>query len=250
MRFPALCLLTLAAVAADPVNAQFAERGPDGGTTTHITGVELLAIKNAPLMGKSQITWTRALEDGSTVSTVSEANLARDSQGRMYRELVSRVPLNSAEKSRLNEFTILDPVTKTRTVCKVRTRECLRGDYHPVISFRARPTGSFDGGKRYLERQNLGTQLVNGMDTVGTLETLTTYPGVVGNDRALVSTHEFWYSGQLQTNVKVIRKDPTEGTQVVNLIDLSTSEPDPRTFAIPSNYVVHDERTPSRVAPR
>jgi hypothetical protein len=69
---------------------------------------------------------------------------------------------------------------------------------------------------------------------------------VLGNERPLVSTREFWYSDELQTNLKVTRVDPREGTQAIWITDLSTAEPDPHLFEIPLGYSVRDLREPAQ----
>jgi hypothetical protein len=50
----------------------------------------------------------------------------------------------------------------------------------------------------------------------------------------------------LRTNLAVTRIDPREGRQVVRPIDLSLSEPDPRTFDIPDGFTFLDQRISAR----
>jgi hypothetical protein len=225
--------------------AQEASRAPDGGTSYRVDGVELLGIPNKPLSGKSSIEWTRTLEDGSTVTVHLEANLARDSQGRMYRERRSFVPVNSGQQPRLTEIRLLDPAAKSQANCTVATKQCIVSDYRPRTSFRLMPAGAFANGTRFLAREDLGTNTIEGMNVAGTKETVTVNAGVLGNDRPLASTREFWYSAELETNLAVTRIDPREGKQVVKLVELSRSEPDPRLFEIPDGYSVRDARVQS-----
>jgi hypothetical protein len=58
----------------------------------------------------------------------------------------------------------------------------------------------------------------------------------------VVTTREFWYSSDLEINLSVTRKDPREGTQVIQLVDLSRSEPDPSLFQVPADFTVADMR--------
>jgi len=222
--------------------AQTPARAPDGGTTYHVDGVDLLPLPGMPLTGKSSIQWTRSLEDGSTVTVHLEANLARDSAGRMYRERRSFVPAGSDLQPRLSEILLFDPTARTRTVCTVATKKCVVSDYIPRRQFALQRPGPFANNTRFLAREDLGTDVIDGMNVVGTRETTTINPGVVGNDRPLVSTREFWYDAALRTNLAVTRIDPREGKQVIRLIDLSLSEPDPHTFDIPDGYTVLEQR--------
>lgn len=69
-------------------------RGPDGGTHTRVTGIQILPATGKPFSGRDSIDWTLRLEDGTVIIKHLDANLARDSQGRIYRERVTFVPAN------------------------------------------------------------------------------------------------------------------------------------------------------------
>jgi len=99
-------VLLLAMLGVATLPAQEPSRGPDGGTTYHVSGVDLLAIPDKPFSAKTRTDWTRVLEDGSTVKVFLEARLARDSQGRVYRERRSFVAAGSTAKSRLQHHTL------------------------------------------------------------------------------------------------------------------------------------------------
>jgi hypothetical protein len=222
------------------------ERGPDGGTRYHVAGIEVLPYQGKPFTGKDSITWTRQLADGSLVTIHLYANVARDSQGHIYRERRSFVPAGSDQEPRLTETILFDAAAHTRTTCTVATRQCEITDYHPQASFTPQSVGPFANGTRYLTREDLGTKTIDDLNVVGTLEKITINPGVVGNDRPLTTTREFWYSPDLETNLAVTRDDPREGKQVIQLTELSRSEPDPAIFQTPAGYTVQDARKPVR----
>ena len=238
-------LLAVSLLLACGLAAQEADepsRGPDGGTQVHVTGIKILPVTGKPFSGSDSVDWTRNLEDGTVVATHLDAKLARDSQGRIYRERVSFVPANSGQQSRRKEIILSDPITHTRITCAVAARRCEVTDYHAPTSFTLMPAGSFDNGKRLLTRESLGSDVINGLDVVGTRETTSINAGVLGNNQPLISTREFWYSPDLQVNLSVTRKDPREGTQVIHVVDLSRSEPDPAMFQVPAGFVVVDSR--------
>jgi hypothetical protein len=239
----AASLLLSGALVAQESDEPF--RGPDRGTSIRVHGIEILPNAGKPFSGRDHIEWTRTLEDGSVVTTHLNAFLARDSQGRIYREHVNFVPGNSNLPSRRREFDLLDPVTHTRTVCMTATRHCTITNYYASTSFTPTPAGPLAKGTRYLSRESLGTSTVDDLNVIGTRETLTINAGVVGNTQPLVATKEFWFSPDLQVNISVTRKDPREGTQVIHVEDLSRSEPDPAIFQIPHGFVVQDIRQQS-----
>jgi hypothetical protein len=114
------------------------------------------------------------------------------------------------------------------------TKRCDVTGYHALTTYAPRPPGPFDNGKRKLTRESIGNDKIDGIDLVGTRETLTIAAGVLGNSQPLVVTREFWYSPELQVNLAITRKDPREGTQVIHVSDVSRSEPDPAIFKIPA----------------
>lgn len=217
-------------------------RGPDGGTSYHVDGISVRPLPGEPFSGRSTTEWTRTLEDGSVVTTHLFAMVARDSQGRIYREGRHFVPANSEQEPMRYRFMIFDPTTHTRTLCLVASHTCQVSDYYAPTSFTARPAGPFDHGRRTLARESLGNDVMDGINVVGTRETITINAGVIGNSQALSITREFWYSPELQINLAVTRKDPREGAQSVRVNEVTRSEPDPNMFRVPEGYAVHDVR--------
>ena len=133
----ALSLLLVSSLAAQDSEAP--SRGPDGGTQVHVDGIKILPVAGKPFSGVDSVDWTRNLADGTTVATHLNAKLARDSQGRIYRERVSFVPLNSNQQPKPREIFLLDPVTHTRTVCVVAARRCTVTGYRAPTLFKNHP---------------------------------------------------------------------------------------------------------------
>jgi hypothetical protein len=249
MRLRALLWFAGSALLACTVIAQEStepSRGPDGGTRTHVDGIQVLPVAGKPFSGRDSIEWTRALEDGSVVTTHLTALVARDSRGRIRRERSTFVPANSNDQSKVMDMIILDPAEHTRTTCTIATRHCAITPYFTPVKFAPVPAGPLDNGTRYLTRESLGTDTVDELNAVGTRETLTINAGAIGNNQPVVTTREFWYSSDLEINLSVTRKDPREGTQVIQLVDLSRSEPDPSLFQVPADFTVVDMRAAAK----
>lgn len=249
MKLRALLLFAASVFLACSLSAQDStetSRGPDGGTRVHVTGIQVLPVTGKPFSGRDSIEWTRTLEDGSVVTTHLTALVARDNQGRIRRERTNFVPADSNQQSTPMDMIILDPAEHTRTTCNISSRRCTVTDYSTPMKFSPIPAGPLDHGKRFLARESLGTEVVDDLNVVGTRETLTINAGVIGNSDPVVTTREFWYSSDLEINLSVTRKDPREGTQVIQLIDLSRDEPDPSLFRVPSDFVIEDQRTAAK----
>lgn len=234
-------LIAASAISTGFLCAQEAERGADGGTTFRVHGVVVLPVQKMPFSGTDHIVWTRTLEDGSLIKTHLDAVVARDSAGRIYRESHTFTADGSSE-TKFTGFSIYDPASHTRTSCSTGKHSCTVTKLFMPVTYTAMPTGPFDNGKRFLARESLGTNTLNGFEVTGTRETTTINAGVLGNDRPLITTREFWYSPDLQVNLSVTRKDPREGTQLIQLDNLSRSEPPPERFQIPSGYTIENAR--------
>jgi hypothetical protein len=234
-------LLTVTLAAQEPAEVL---RGPDRGTQYRVHGIQVLPAPGRAFSARDKIEWTRTLEDGSVITTRLFATVARDSQGRIYREHRSFVPANSNQQSRWIDMVFLDPVAHTGTTCTIAKHDCAISSYHESATFTPVPAGPIADGKAFLSRESLGTNIVDDLKAVGTRETITINPGVVGNNQPLVITREFWYSPDLQVNLSVTRKDPRIGTQILQLVDLSTAEPDPAQFRVPDGFVVQKLRKP------
>jgi hypothetical protein len=244
MKSTAFFLLVACVFLGGDAATQEPSRGPDAGIGHgHIPGVDVLPIPNSQFSAKTTTEWVRTLEDGSTVNLHLDAFLARDSHGRVYRENHHFVPANTKAEAPLYEIHLLDPVTRTQLHCLGKTYECVLSKHKPTTYFETTPEGSYDQGTRTLTRERLGTDTIEGLPVIGTRETWTVRPGADGNEQPLVSTREFWYSEELQTNLAVTRIDPRVGKQIIHLSHISRAEPDPHLWEVPIGFRVRDLRS-------
>jgi hypothetical protein len=204
-------------------------------------GVQVLVIAEKPFSARYNIDSSRSLDDGSAQTTHIETTVARDSEGRVYREHHSIPPGNSDEQSSLTNFFMLDPVAHTRTSCNVTARHCHITRYRGVSLFRPIPDGSFDPGYRSVTRRELGSDVIFGLDVFGTRQT-TAFRGGWPAEKWQVSTQEFWYAPDLGLNLYTPSKTPNASTRAVRVSELARAEPDPARFQIPPNFTVEDHR--------
>jgi len=249
MRYTTPVLLSILFIGISSSHAQSEpqlQRGPDGASRTLVPGIEVLPFLGLAFTGKDNIIWTRTMEGGGTITTYLEANVVRDNWGRVFRERHNYSPANTNPQSTLTESYVLDPVAHTRTTCINATHHCSITFYRANFSPRLQPAGPYDNGQRFLTRESIGNKTIDDLPVIGTRETTSIAPGVVGNDQALTLTREFWYSTDLKTNLSVTRNDPREGNVTIRLTILSRAEPDPSIFAIPNGFTVQDDRPSSK----
>jgi hypothetical protein len=213
-----------------------------GAVRTHIEGIDIPSVPNAPFSAKIVVTWDEPLVGGGSVSRKYYTLVARDSQGRVHRETREFVPANSTAEPRLRSFTISDPVSGTRTVCTEASMGCAASAFHARLPLAGEGGGALAVSTGNATRENLGQQTLNGMHVVGTRETVTGMAGSNGSSRIALSHTESWYSPDLQMDLAITRTNPQLGQVTLKVTDLVRSEPDPSWFAVPSGYEVKDAR--------
>jgi hypothetical protein len=219
-------------------------RAPDGGTTYHVTGVVLLPVPGKPFSADTETVWTRPLAGGGSLTTHLNARLARDAEGRMYRERRSFVPEGSERKSTLHEIEIFDPVNHIKTFCTMAAQRCIVTDYldHPDHRSPTAPVLATPVVTRSFTREPLGTETIEGLTVTGTREA-TRQPSQGADAAPLVSTREFWYSAELETNLAVTRINPVEGTQAIHLSNIHLGDPEASLFTVPKGFTLEDQRS-------
>src|SRR5580700_1633295 len=84
--------------------------------------------------------------------------------------------------------------------------------------------------------EDLGTQVIEGVNAQGVRTTRTISTGEIGNEKPIEIVTEVWTSPDLKTIVMSKRTDPRSGEQTFRLTNIVRSEPDPTLFAIPADF--------------
>jgi len=203
---------------------------------------------NAPFTLLLQTEWVRGLPDGGAITTVNQRRIARDGEARIYMERWILVPKDGKVKSEMTTIQISDPNNHTLYNCFMLEpkKQCVLVSYTPspnaVFKFQGPPTGPLPDGMGEAIHEDLGAQLVAGVETTGTRDTVIYNPGLFGNDRKMTIEREFWYSPKLGFNLLSKRSDPRIGTQTFTAANLILSEPDPTLFDLPEGFKVVDRR--------
>lgn len=88
--------------------------------------------------------------------------------------------------------------------------------------------------------EQLGKQIVEGVEAEGTRTTTTIEAGKIGNERPIVITSERWYSPELQTVVMTRRSDPRQGETTYKLTNINRAEPARSLFEVPADYTIKE----------
>jgi hypothetical protein len=240
---PLLVVVFLAAsLSAQSPTPEDALHAPDGGVREMIMSIFLPPLAGAPFQAMVNTEWTKHLPDGGTTTVINHRLVVRDSQGRIYQERRTLVPKGGDRPSNVWRIEISSPVTHAKYFCNAALSQCELQSYDAPVAEAVLPVGPIGDGKRELSRASLGSKTIQGVDVIGTRETITIAPGTIGNSTPIDVTKEFWYSPKLGINLQVTRLDPMHGDQIFNVTNISLAEPDARLFVLPVNCKIVDMR--------
>lgn len=84
--------------------------------------------------------------------------------------------------------------------------------------------------------EDLGMQVIEGVNAQGTRTTRTIAAGEIGNEKAIDIVTEVWISPELKTIVMSKRSDPRTGEQTFRLTNITRAEPDAALFTVPADF--------------
>jgi hypothetical protein len=214
-------------------------------------------VTGAPFSATETVTHQESLADGNQISHQTQSTISRDSQGRVFTEhtadtgaagsnnAASSTSTGPAGKTRI---TIFDPVAGYSYVLNPASMTAMRMAI-PTPSNSQATAGSppagpkrGNGNRPTPQRDDLGSQVVNGVSATGTRTTVTIPAGAIGNQQALQSVREVWMATDLKIPVLVKSTEP-RGNTVAQLTNIVQGEPDPSLFQIPAGYTVTDAPT-------
>ena len=211
-------------------------------------------VAGAPYSAEEKTESIQTLADGTHINNTTTTVVYRDSQGRTRREM--SLPALPGDTAKHVMITIADPVAgvsysldpESKSAHKMMAPPMLsEAKLKAEISVRSSNTPGrpevrtaqrigFAGGKR----EDLGDNVVEGINAKGTRETNTIETGAMGNDRPIKITSERWYSPDLQIEVKSVFSDPRTGETTHTVTNINRTEPDPSLFQVPSDYKVEE----------
>ena len=218
----------------------------DGGTREVLESIFIPPMDKAPFQLTLVTEWTRPLGPEGSYTLVNHRQIMRDSAGRIYQERWLLVPKGGKVESTMNVIQIADPVLHVLYNCFVDQKQCNLLRYGGSTTTEYRPdlqaSGPLPEGSGFRIHEDLGSDSRDGCETRGYRDTTTVNPGVIGNDRPMVTTREFWYCPQLGINLSSLLDSPQSGRQSFTVTELSQSEPDLQFFTVPAGYKVVDRR--------
>ncbi|HKY42019.1 MAG TPA: hypothetical protein VJM50_02930, partial [Pyrinomonadaceae bacterium] len=88
------------------------------------------------------------------------------------------------------------------------------------------------------KKEDLGKQIIEGVEATGTRTTITIPAGEIGNERPIEIVSERWYSPELQLVVMTRHSDPRMGETTYKLTNINRTEPAKTLFEVPADYTI------------
>ncbi len=98
-------------------------------------------------------------------------------------------------------------------------------------------------------KEQLGKQMIEGVEAEGTRTTMTIPAGEIGNERPIEIVSERWYSPELQLVVMTRHSDPRFGETTYKLTNINRTEPAKTLFEVPADYKIQTNLVGPGVAP-
>jgi hypothetical protein len=237
-------LFGFAALSIPSASAQNSDqvRRAEGGTRPTLVSISIPPLLNAPFTATVNTVWTIRLGDGTSGTVKNHRTIARDSAGRIFQERRALTPDGDKQETAITQLEFSDPTTRQKYFCDPDGHVCELYDYS-ILAFTVDATnGASASGANDLKSEDLGRELIEGFDTIGTRETTMIAPGTVGNDHPLAAVREFWHSRQLGFNLVLDRTDPLSGSANIRVTDIHLGEPDSHLFEPPDGFTVMDAR--------
>ncbi len=215
-------------------------------------------VKGVPFSAETITEFRQTLGDGNIIERTSRGAIYRDSEGRTRREQPLSAGPGALGAVPEQVIIIRDPVAGIAWTLNpgnktaLRTRNIGQMRHAPEVNADARTPAQQLETIRHepgsTQEENLGTQVVSGVQAHGSRVTTTLPTGVVGNVRPIEIVTERWYSPQLQTTVRTRRTDPRAGDFSFELTNIRQGDPSPSLFQVPPDYEIREGSVRSGVA--
>src|SRR5579884_2820219 len=259
-----------------PMNMMF-----QGNTANDVTimGAEMVSpgelVTGIPYTATETTETTQTLSDGNKIVNKTSGTVARDSRGRVRREMsVGRIGSTGANNHKM--LFISDPTAHHHEAMErgsgvdTATVISTAGDSKSepqIITFNSagstivnkkvfvnnskdsNSAESNENDKKQVKHEDLGTQTIAGVSAQGKRDTITIAAGAIGNEKPIEIVSETWYSPDLHATVMRKHSDPRVGETVFQLTDIQRVEPDPALFQLPEDMKVLQVH-PKHAAPK
>ena len=244
----ALCVISGSLIAQQA--QQPAQPASPGITTGVVDSQRVGGVEGFPYSAEEITVRTQTLADGTHITLEQMAKVYQESEGRTRREEYSGPSMGTpGEENSARWVHIFDPVAgvdyslnpRDHTAHKTELRLQTPPPPPPTTGGSANPRHAPDRPRP--THENLGTQVMEGIEVRGTRLTTTIPVGAQGNDQPIQVTTESWYSPELHLTIMHTSNDPRHGETVRRLRNVVRDEPPATLFQVPPDYTIEETQT-------
>jgi hypothetical protein len=236
--------LAWAAVCSPLAAQQAAQPVSQGNPATVTSGQHIQGVIGSPYTADLVTVTTQTLADGTKITHKQLVKVFQDSQGRTRREYfdpgVEVVgPDDLPRAVRINAGAVvytLRPRDRTAQREEV-SRNPPSLSRTPGASANAAPARP---AVPQPTREELGTQVIEGLEARGERITRIIPEGAEGNDQPMRNISEYWWSVKPRLLLLSVTNDPRYGETVTRLTNLVLDEPSPDLFEVPPDYTLQE----------
>jgi hypothetical protein len=193
-----------------------------------------------PYSAKQTTTRVQTLANGTNITTVTNAQIWRDADGRTRNETYNTM----SDGTPYRFISVYDPTARVRmswTVGNPSTQKIVTVYRYPQPVAQPASTAPQTAQRFYpFSTESLPPQTIEGLYAIGNRNTRTTPAGYVGNDRDLTTITESWTAQPLGIQLRYITDDPRNGKSTTEVTDVQQTAPDPALFKAPEGYQVKE----------
>jgi len=251
-----LCLLAMGVIGSPLVAQQASSAASPSNTGGSGNGQGIRRTIGKAYAADQISTTTQTLADGTKITHTSLQRIFQDSEGRMRREFYRSGTDTSGQDELPQSVRIYDPLAGVNYTLNPRDhtaqKEPIRRPTLPPVSqttgaqVNRAPTHSVEWE---ITREDLGTQVIEGLEARGERITRTIPAGAEGNDQPIQITDEFWVSPDAPGVLMTIINDPRRGETVTRLTNIVFEEPPAELFQVPADYTLKELQTVPKPEP-
>ncbi len=194
-------------------------------------------VTDKPYSAEAVTETVQTLGDGNRIVRHNVTRHYRDRSGRTRREQSIETLGPSSPVAPMRMIVISDPVAKADYILDP-VRQTVRKFGRLEIQTPKTSGGAESGGRG---ERNLGKRTIEGLECIGTRNTVTIPVGQIGNERPVVAMTETWYSPAIEAVVSSTTSDPRFGEIKYSLHNVVLTEQALPLFEPPAGYKVEFE---------
>lgn len=182
------------------------------------------------------------LDAGSKTAFKAPAMFARVQAGSAGAGGTYDVTLSAAAVPRVSTAEASEAEARRKAETAARFTVSQGGNAVSTFTFTEGGTWVAAGGRGETTKEDLGSQVVEGVTANGTRSTTVIPAGAVGNEQPITILSEQWFSPDLEMLVMTKHSDPRVGDTTYRLTNITRAEPDRSLFQVPPDYSVRERQ--------